>query len=160
MAAADEVGLRPLVDDSARDARELVIRAFASNQYQPTWAGLQWGRSLGSARDRSNLIAAVEDAVLAAVVADIADPDDVATLAGPFETLVAMRATYPEQSLPGALASRSPLGAFGIAVMLGIALLFAVGTTTAVGSAEAGIGVGVVVLVAFLAWGLWRARTV
>jgi hypothetical protein len=124
LADADEAGLRPLVDEAAREARDLVIRAFASNQYQPTWAGLQWGRSLGSARDRANLIVAVEDAVLAAAVSDVAEADDVAVLAEPIETLLAMRARYPEQSLPGAFASRSRMGALGLAILLGLALFF------------------------------------
>jgi hypothetical protein len=159
LAATDEAGLRSMADDAARDAGELVIRAFATNQYQPTWAGPQWGRSLGSARDRTNLIAAVEDAALAAVAADVARADDVAALAEPFQTLASMRGTYPELSLPGALASQVPFGPLGIAVMLGVAFLIG-GVGFALGSVDIGLVTVVVALALAVACGVRRARAV
>ena len=79
-------------------AREAVIRAFAIRAYDPTWFGLNWGRSLGRADDRARLLAAVEDAAVAAVVADLLPPNDIAALREPFERVASMVGTAPAAS--------------------------------------------------------------
>jgi hypothetical protein len=145
------------IDDvrtASTEARELVIRAFASHQFQPTWAGLQWGRSLGTASDRANLIAAVEDAALASVTADLIGDDDRALLAEPLDALVAMRSDFPEQSLARVLPSSRPVVpilvlVFGVMTFLGLGLG---------GSAQGVVPVVLVAALAGLAIRRWRAN--
>lgn len=49
-----------------------------------------WGRSIGRAADRARLIAAIEDAAVAAVLADDLPEDDLAALREPFELAASM----------------------------------------------------------------------
>jgi hypothetical protein len=153
---ARQTGRTQLVEDAAAEARELVIRAFAGNQYQPTWAGLQWGRSLGSAQDRVNLIAAVEDAALAEVVGDEADPDDIAVLGEPYRTLASMRTTYPDLALPRGLSSHVVAGvliALGLTVAVAVLGLVRGGDATSISLPLPQVILVVIVI------SLWRLRS-
>jgi len=94
-AAAEEAGRLDEVRAAPRRAREALVQAFSFRGYDPTWFGLNWGRSLGRADDRARLVAAVEDAAVAAVVADLLPEDDVAKLREPFERIASMAGTAP-----------------------------------------------------------------
>jgi hypothetical protein len=68
----------------------LAFRSYSFRGYEPSWFGLMWGRSIGRAGDRARLIAAVEDAAVAEVVADLLPADDLAALREPFELASSM----------------------------------------------------------------------
>ena len=73
--AAAEAGRTVLVEDARRRAREAVMIAYNRHQYDPTWAGLNWGRSLGTTKDRLGLVVAAEDAAISAVMSDLLDEE-------------------------------------------------------------------------------------
>jgi hypothetical protein len=152
LAAAQEAGLMEAVGAATGAASELAIRAFALHQFEPTWAGLQWSRSLGTARDRGNLIAPVEDAALVTVVADRLADDDRALLVEPFESILAMRATYPDLSLPRALSARGRLAVIALAALFGIELIVALGS----GSPVLAIGAALVIFLVLMRLTRWR----
>jgi hypothetical protein len=77
-------------------AREQLFRAWSRRGIDPTWFGLNWGRSLGRADDRARLVAAVEDAAVAAVVADLLPVEDVAALREPFDIAASMAGAGPD----------------------------------------------------------------
>lgn len=91
--AAEKAGRLDEVRAAPGRAREVIVNGFAFRAYDPTWFGLNWGRSLGRADDRARLLAAVEDAAVAAVVADLLPEEDVAALREPFERISAMAGT-------------------------------------------------------------------
>jgi hypothetical protein len=91
--AAEEAGRLDEVRDAPGRARDVIVHAFSVRAYDPTWFGLNWGRSLGRADDRARLLAAVEDAAIAAVVADLLPEDDIAALREPFGLLTSMAGT-------------------------------------------------------------------
>jgi hypothetical protein len=97
-AAAEEAGRRDELRAAPRRAREALIQAFSFRAYDPTWFGLNWGRSLGRADDRARLVAAIEDAAVAAVVGDLMPEEDVAALREPFELVASMAGTAPAAS--------------------------------------------------------------
>ena len=88
--AARRSGRSALVAETRASARETMIRRFSSGGLQPTWVALNWGVSQGTADSRAALIGAVEDAVAAAVVADVADPEVVAALSLPASRLTSL----------------------------------------------------------------------
>ena len=94
-AACVAAGLGPLLDATREKARTRVIRMYDRNMYQPTWAGLNWGRSLGTVEDRVAVAAAVEDAAIGTVAADVATADEVETLLEPMRLLAAM---HPDET--------------------------------------------------------------
>jgi hypothetical protein len=73
----------------------IAFRSFAFRGYEPTWFGLNWGRSIGRADDRARLVAAIEDAAVADVVADLLPADDLAALREPFELASSMAGAAP-----------------------------------------------------------------
>jgi len=79
-------------------ARDQLFKAWSRRGYEPTWFGLNWGRSLGRADDRARLVAAVEDAAVAAVVADLLSSDDVGALREPFEIATSMAGAGPSSN--------------------------------------------------------------
>jgi hypothetical protein len=96
-AAAEAAGRLDELDDAADRAADALVYAFSRRSFEPTWFGLNWGRSLGRPEDRANLLRAVEDAAMAAVVADLV-PDDAAVLAEPFELATSMAGAAPSVS--------------------------------------------------------------
>ena len=94
--AADAAGRRELLASAPARARDSLFRAYSRRGYDPTWFGLNWGRSLGRADDRARLVAAVEDAAVAAVVADLLPADDVAALREPYEIAASMAGAGPD----------------------------------------------------------------
>ncbi len=125
-AAADEAGRLDELDDAADQAGSLIVRELSFRGLEPTWFGLNWGRAQARAEDRAALVQAVEDAAMAAVVADLI-PEDAAALAEPFELVAAMAGTAPTVN-PTSTTQRSIvraawiLGAFGWLVGAGVVL--------------------------------------
>lgn len=89
-AACVAAGLGALLDETREKARNRIIRMYDRNLYQPTWAGLNWGRSLGTVEDRVAVAAAVEDAAIGTVAMDVAPPEDVEMLLEPLRLLTTM----------------------------------------------------------------------
>jgi hypothetical protein len=92
--AARGAGRLDEVDDAADRVRDAMVRAFSARGLEPTWFGLNWGRSMGRPEDRALLIQALEDAAMAAVVADLV-PDEAAALSERFELIASMAGTAP-----------------------------------------------------------------
>jgi hypothetical protein len=118
-------------------ARELLIDAFARRGFEPTWAGVNWGRSIGRTDDRMRLLLAAEDAAVAAVVGDLLDEDDVAALRERFDLAASMTGTaanlrFPVEGGPGARGAVT--GASVVTLLAGI------------GPALIAAGVGIVAL--------------
>ena len=90
VSAAEQAGLGPYLAETREKARARVVRMYDRNAYQPTWAGLNWGRSLGTIEDRVTVAAAVEDAAIGTVAADVASADAVEELLEPMRLLIAM----------------------------------------------------------------------
>jgi len=119
-------------------AREQLFRAWSRRGYEPTWFGLNWGRSLGRADDRARLVAAVEDAAVAAVMADLLSPEDVGALREPFDIATSMAGAAPASN--PIIRGSGPQRGF-VAALLGLGIVGAVLTTGAllVGGAMAAV---------------------
>ena len=104
--AAAGSGRRDLLAGAPARARDTLFRAYSRRGYDPTWFGLNWGRSLGRADDRARLVAAVEDAAVAAVVADLLPAEDVAALREPYEIAARWRAPGRTRHTPARGSSR------------------------------------------------------
>jgi hypothetical protein len=140
--AAATAGRTVLVDEARRRARDAMVMAYNRHQYDPTWAGLNWGRSLGTAKDRLGLTLAAEDAAVAAVMSDVLDEDLVESLGEGFEHAAGMSGatTTPSMSLtrPGAqgwlvriVFVAMAIAAIGVAFVTGVAQL-AIGLVVAI----------------------------
>jgi hypothetical protein len=132
--AAAMAGRTALVDEARRRARDAIVTAYDRHLYDPTWAGLNWGRSLGTAKDRLGLTLAAEDAAVAAVMSDVLDEDLAESLAEGFEHAAGMSGatTTPSLSLdrPGAqgwlvriVFVAMAIAAIGVAFVAGVAQL-------------------------------------
>ena len=93
--AAEAAGRGSEAREAPSRARDAMVRAYSFRGYDATWFGLNWGRSIGRASDRARLIAAIEDAALADVIADLLPADDIAVLREPFEIATSMTGTGP-----------------------------------------------------------------
>ncbi len=123
--AAEEAGRLDEVRAAPGRAREVIVNSFAFRAYDPTWFGLNWGRSLGRSDDRARLLAAVEDAAVAAVVADLLPEDEVAALREPFERIASMAGTAPAANpqIEGPNRRRAVIGAVFVLGAAGAAAL-------------------------------------
>ena len=146
-AAAQAAGLGPLVAEARRRTQDAIVRAYARHQYEPTWAGLNWGRSLGTTRDRLGLALAAEDAAVAAVVGDLLDDDTAAALSERFDHAAGMAGSTGTSSL-------SVTKPDGIAWLVWALLVgaFVLVPFAYVGTGPAIAGLAVVALAAFVAW--------
>ena len=88
---AQGAGLGVVLEDARRWAEEYVLRVYAAGGYRPMWLTLNWGLSLGPTSDRVAAVVAVQDAATAAVIEPFADPDVLAALRAPFETIALAR---------------------------------------------------------------------
>ncbi|HEU5204532.1 MAG TPA: hypothetical protein VFU17_09575 [Candidatus Limnocylindrales bacterium] len=131
---AAEAGRTALVDDARQRARDAVVTAYNRHAYDPTWAGLNWGRSLGTTRDRLGLVVAAENAAVAAVMDDLLDEDLVATLTEPFEHAAGMAGSTTTPSL--SLDRPGPQG-WVVRMVFGVMLVVA---ALVIGAAEAAAG--------------------
>jgi hypothetical protein len=122
---AEEAGRLDEVRAAPGRAREVIVQAFSFRAYDPTWFGLNWGRSLGRADDRARLLAAVEDAAIAAVVADLLPEDDVAALREPFERITSMAGTAAAANpqIEGATRRRAVVGTIFVLSAMGAAAI-------------------------------------
>jgi hypothetical protein len=89
--AADQSGRTVELERAVASARDWIVGAFSFRSYEPTWFGLNWGRSIGRAQDRAVLIDCVLDAAASVVVADLLDDADLAALRDPLDLVVSMR---------------------------------------------------------------------
>jgi hypothetical protein len=96
-AAASAAGRLDEVDDAADRAIAVLVHDFAFRGLEPTWFGLNWGRSLPRSGDRALLFQAVGDAAMAAVVADLV-PETAAALSEPFEIATSLAGAAPSVS--------------------------------------------------------------
>ena len=108
---------------------QLAFRSFSFRGYEPSWFGLIWGRSIGRADDRARLVTAVEDAAVAAVVADLLPTDDLDALREPFELASSMAGTAP--GVNPTFTSRKAAGAVA---GIWLAAAFAVGSAVLAGA--------------------------
>ncbi|HEY3164830.1 MAG TPA: hypothetical protein VGJ71_10745 [Candidatus Limnocylindrales bacterium] len=92
--AAEDAGRIVELDEAVDRAGAMIVRAFSFRGLEPTWFGLNWGRSLARAEDRARLFTAIEDGAMAAVVADLV-PEEAGILGDPFEIAASMRGTAP-----------------------------------------------------------------
>jgi hypothetical protein len=126
-AAARAAGRLVELEEGTDRATAAIVGALSFRGYEPTWFGLNWGRALARSEDRAALVEAVEDAAVAAVVADLA-PEVAAALAEPFELVASMAGTAPAVN-PTSSAHRNAVraawvfGAFGWLFAAGIALM-------------------------------------
>jgi hypothetical protein len=95
---------------------DLAFRSYSFRSYEPSWFGLIWGRSIGRAADRARLVAAVEDAAVAEVVADLLPEEDLAALREPFELASSMAGAAP--AVNPRITNR-PMAGIAAVVMLG-----------------------------------------
>jgi hypothetical protein len=141
--AAATAGRTALADEARRRARDAVVLAYNRHQYDPTWAGLNWGRSLGTAKDRLGLTLAAEDAAVAAVMSDVLDEDLVESLTEGFEHAAGMSGATTTPSL-----SLDHPGAQGwlVRIVFVVMAIVAIGVAFVTGVAQLAIGliVGVV----------------
>ena len=114
---AEAAGRGPAAREAPSRARDAMVRAYSFRGYDATWFGLNWGRSIGRANDRARLIAAIEDAALAEVVADLLPADDVATLRDPFELAASMTGAAPLAN--PRLDSKAGIAVVGVAWFVG-----------------------------------------
>jgi hypothetical protein len=95
-AAAAAAGRTTLLAEARSRTRALILGAFARRTYDPTWFGLNWGRSLGRSTDRAALLAAADDAAAGTVVEDLVEELDlIEALVWPFQIAASMRGTAP-----------------------------------------------------------------
>jgi hypothetical protein len=91
------------------EAVDLVLERFGATQYDPTFLGLNWGRSQGPTDQRVAVAEAVADAASAALLGDVLDRDSAEVLRWRYELLVgAHRATPDSGSSAAALTSTNP----------------------------------------------------
>ncbi|MBA3875806.1 MAG: hypothetical protein C0498_02535 [Anaerolinea sp.] len=108
LAAARDAGRVELLEQARAEAVEVVLRRYGDALYDPTWMGLNWGRSPGRSSDRAAVAAAVRDAATAAVVEDLVSDAVLDELRGRFDLLVASGTPGPPSgSLAAALTPSS-----------------------------------------------------
>jgi hypothetical protein len=115
--------LQRAVDAAGAAGRREALAVAPGRARDATWFGLNWGRSLGRADDRARLVAAVEDAAVASIVADLLSADDIAALREPFEIAASMAGAGPDTNsgTQGSLRGRPlAIAAFVIGVFMAI----------------------------------------
>lgn len=128
VAAASYAGLGQVLRESREQARARIVRMYDRNMYQPTWAGLNWGRSLGTVEDRVAVSAAVEDAAIATVALGLIPADQAGELLEPMRLVVAMhsRDTYRGQFAGTGWTAWTGVGLFLIFVAYWVAIIGAI----------------------------------
>lgn len=151
-----------LADEARSAARDRLIERWAGALYRPTWAGgLNWGVSTGRARDRAEVVRALEDAALAAVAEGHVDDEVLAALAGDADAILGMATGGPaEESLAAAMHVAAVAGSPAVgAGLIALLLVVIVPTVSLVifGGAAAGdagavsVGLGALVLAGSIA---------
>ncbi|MEO8437130.1 MAG: hypothetical protein ABI562_01635 [Chloroflexota bacterium] len=151
--AAIVAGRGPLLDDAIEAAREITMRAFARGGFSGTWAATDMAVSVVRASDRVAAAAAVEEAVMAAVVEDLADAETLEELHATWDELASLRGIPSPGSLagfasPAAGAMRGPIQ---IAVVIAfIVACAAVGFGLGSGAGLIPLAIGIAVVAALL----------
>ena len=132
--AAIVAGRGPLLDEAVQAARDTMIRLFARSGFSGTWAATDMAVSVLRASDRVAAEAALEDAVIAAVVADLVDEETLDTLRSTWDELASSRGIPSPGSLaaltaPVAGSIRGPIQALilAAAVLVLVAIVLATG---------------------------------
>jgi hypothetical protein len=99
--AAIVAGRGPLLDEAVRAARDATIRVFARGGFSGTWAATDMAVSVVRASDRVAAEAALEEAVIAAIVEDLVDQDTLDMLRSTWDELARLR----DIPSPGSLAA-------------------------------------------------------
>jgi len=120
--AAVAKGREGLLDEALAAAREIVLKAFASAGFSGTWAATEMSASVARASDRVAAVAALEEAVIAAVAEDLVDDDTIEVLRSTWDKLTSSSA-IPS---PGSLSSLAAPAAGAVRGPLQIAILAAV----------------------------------
>jgi hypothetical protein len=81
-AAAIGRGLREPLSEILADVNDWVLRRYADRGYDPTFIGLNWGRSPGTAQDRAIVAGSLREAVTAIVLAQVIPAEWVDELLG------------------------------------------------------------------------------
>jgi len=90
-AVAARHGRRPLLVEAVTAAQDLVRRAFATGGFTGTWAVTDWSISVANGADRVAASAALEEAAVAMVVLDVAEPETTDVLQSTWDNLVSLR---------------------------------------------------------------------
>jgi hypothetical protein len=98
---------------------DIVARWFRERAYQPTFAGLSWMTGSLPARDIRTLTLAIEDAAVAAVLADVLDPDDAADLRHSYEIASSMSGAGWTGAPGFERGGRAAVAAMGVFVLTG-----------------------------------------
>lgn len=103
-----------LLRDAVAAARDATMRSFALGGFSGTWAATDMAVSVVRADDRVAAAAALEEAMIAAVVEDLVDADTLAVLRSTWEELTSLRSIPAPGSLsgltvPAAAAARGPI---------------------------------------------------
>lgn len=81
------------IRDARLRVREIVLRRFAVAALPMTWVGIGWETRPSRTTDRIRLMAAIEDAAIAAMMEDRLEPDDLAALREGFDLAASMPGT-------------------------------------------------------------------
>ena len=131
--AAHAADRREALAAAPRRARDQLFRAWSRRGIDPTWFGLNWGRSLGRSEDRARLVAAVEDAAVAAVVGDLVPEEDVVALREPFEIAASMAGAGPDTN-PSARGEPRRQPIVILAFVAGVFAIFLTGAYVIIGA--------------------------
>ena len=141
-AVAVAAGRGGLLDEATAAARDQIARTYAGGGYSGTWAATDMAVSVARVADRTAAAAALEEAVAAAVVEDVADPATLEILGASWAGLADLR----EIPVPGSL---SNVGGAMVtqrgAIVVGV-LAFAIVVSLASGLAPLGLGLLAVAL--------------
>ena len=126
-AIAAERGLTDVLQAARSAVREHVSRVYASGGFRPTWAGLNWGISTGSAADQASAIEAAEDAVAAAIVEPFADEEVLDGLRGPYDLIAGAHPMPPAggEIIPLVRPDGSPVFPLPLIVLIAVASIVA-----------------------------------
>jgi hypothetical protein len=137
--AAVAAGRSALLDEAVTTARDATLRIFARSAFSGTWAATEMAASVTNANDRVAAAAALEEAVTAAAVEDLVDPDTVETLRATWEELTRSTGLPTPGSLAGFASAPVPSdrGPFeqvliGLVVVVTMVVAFAFGGVLAV----------------------------
>ncbi len=147
-AAAAAAGRGALLDEATAAARDQITRTYAAGGYSGTWAATDMAVSVARGTDRVAAAVALEEAVTAAVVEDVADPGTVEALSASWAGLSDLRAMPTPGSLSNFGGSVASLRGIRGAVVLGLVVLAIVAS---VGTGEMVIGLGLLAVALLIA---------
>ncbi|MEP6640187.1 MAG: hypothetical protein ABJC39_12630 [Chloroflexota bacterium] len=140
--AAIAAGRGSLLEDATAAARNATMRAFARAGFSGTWAATDMAVSVVRASDRVAAAAALEEAVLAAVVEDLVDDDTLEVLRSTWDELASLRGI----PLPGSLTAFASPAASAISSPLQVVIVAGFVVACAVIGFGLGVGAGLIPL--------------